>query len=98
MELICGLKVITADSNGAFANRKVYRTHKFMDPVVGEAKVSPIRLLTYVAPTGSYVFLLMYPILSKPRAVASISQAMGNVQGTCGTIKNELFGIILLKF
>ena len=61
-------------------------------------KVSPIRLLTYVASTGSYVFLLMYPILSKPRAIASISQAMGNVQGTCGTIKNELFGIILLKF
>ena len=61
-------------------------------------KVSPIRLLTYVASTGSYVFLLMYPILSKPRAIASISQAMGNVQGKCGTIKNELFGIILLKF
>ena len=39
LELICGLKVITADSNGAFANRKVYRTHKFMDPVVGEAKI-----------------------------------------------------------
>lgn len=60
--------------------------------------MSPIRLLTYVAPIGSYVFLLMYHILSKPRAIASISQAMGNVQGTCGTIEDELFGITLLKF
>ena len=38
LELTCQLKVIAAVSDGAFPNRKFYRTKKFMNPLVDDMK------------------------------------------------------------
>ena len=96
LKLTGGLNVIAAVSDEASAKRKFYDMHKFMDPVVGEAKSVTYRIINLSSPNRYITFLLMHHTSSK-RAIVSIICAVGNVRGICRTIKSLLFRIIMFK-
>ena len=77
LELTFGLKVVVAVSFEASANRKRYKTHIFMDPVVEEVKSVSYWTSNLYSSDRYITFLLMYNTLSK-RAIVSIIWAVGN--------------------
>ena len=93
LELTFGLKVVVAVSFEASANRKRYKTHKFVDPVVEEVK--SVRYWTInLYSSDRYITFADVQHLIKTR---NCIYYLGCGKYTSGTIKILLYRIIMFK-
>ena len=97
LELTSHLKVIAAVSDGASPNRKLYKIHKFMDPLIGNIKMLLIKQLIFLTLNVTFLFLMMLLILLRQCVTAFIIQDLADVLGICGTTRNTLSAIMLPK-
>ena len=97
LELTSQLKVIAAVSDGASPNRKLYKIHKFMDPLIGNIKMLLIKQLIFLTLNVTFIFLMMLLILLRQCVTAFIIQDLADVLGICGTTRNTLSAIMLPK-
>ena len=56
-----------------------------------------IKQLMFLTQTVTFTFLLMLLILLRQHVTAFIIQDLADVLGICGTTRNTLYGIMLLK-
>ena len=82
LETSCNLWVIAATSDGASANRRLYRLHK---PLDGDSDTDVCyRTINLFAPHRFIYFFSDAPHLVKQQGTVSCTQDLGNALGTCG--------------